>query len=96
MYIFIRNLFTRVLTILLTISHANSNDPSSSASFDWAAHYRSELTPRERHDYFHDRPPRESPTILEELRRVDDLECPSVESTRPLGSPLAVLALRIH
>lgn len=35
LYIFIRNLFTRVLTILLAISHANSNDPSSSASYDW-------------------------------------------------------------
>lgn len=34
LYIFIRNLFTRVLTILLAISHANSNDPSSSASCD--------------------------------------------------------------
>jgi len=35
LYIFIRNLFTRVLTILLAISHTNSNDPSSSASCDW-------------------------------------------------------------
>lgn len=56
LYIFIRNLFTRVLTILLTISHANSNDPSSSASCYWLdiSSDRFELqTLRERHDYSH-------------------------------------------